>query len=201
MEIVDEARKDPTAAVFYSRITELVLVRRPKVEDHLSTGLTVTKQEGIKYRFRPAGGVGVLVVHTGDDELVDGSAWLAAGEDQRLKRDIVDALKAHQYFNRDFWLEGEEPDRLRPTDEEFLAEVSDGLAELDIAKLRNVLKQEEDTHARPLLLRTARHALEKAQTTRATLEAAAAEGNAENASETGDQDKPPAKTSRTTAKK
>lgn len=185
LDVIEQTRNKPGTVVFYSRYREHTVVRRPKVEAHLATGLTQLVSPGRKYHFRDVGGIGVLVVTKGQDVMEDGLDWLADDQEQGIARDLCDALKAHRYYNQDFWLEGEEPDRLLPTDEDFLGQIAAATVDLDVDKLGELLQQEKESHQRPLLLRTAMEALTRARKARADLEAAAAAGNGQNGSEEG----------------
>lgn len=154
-EAIEHARENPGEVVFYSKFPELKLIRVPRNMRVLATGQQEVIQESLHYQFRAH----VLVVRVGQDELVDGTGWLANDQDGRIKRDAPDALRAHRTFNTDFWEEGQEPGRPLPSDVDFNREVREALMRLDEEALEALYQQERDSHARPSLLANAHESI------------------------------------------
>lgn len=139
---------------FYSRGRGERLVRRPKLTTYNALGQEMVIQQSLVYDFAPAGR---LTIRPGQDKLADGPA---GADGEPTERDAAAWLLAHPQFNQRFWLEGREPDRLLPTEDDFLTIVQDGVAALDAEPIRAALDAEEDTHKRPLLIAQAERALD-----------------------------------------
>lgn len=180
----------PGEVVFLSRYANLTLTRVNSLEEVLVGGVRRQVTNGKRYRFEQ----GVLRVKPGKDRLVDHDGWLAADAEQDVERDIVEALRAHRLFNRDFHEVGKEPGRLVPYEEDFLGDLHSAVAELDVDAIEALIAAEKDGHNRPLLVKSAQKALETAVATRTKLEAEANDRDAENASQPAqDAAKKPAK--------
>jgi hypothetical protein len=166
---LDLEAQRPDEVVFFSRYTNMKLVRQNAVEEVLVGGIRRQVNPGKRYRFEQ----GTLRVRVGKDVMVDHDGWLARDAEEGIERDVVDALRAHRRYNKDFWEVGKEPGRLKPYDEDVLAWMSDAVADLDVDRLTQLLEDEKNTHARPLLVRALGSALEKTRETRVKIEAAA----------------------------
>lgn len=164
---IENAR--PNEVVFLSRYTNLVLVRRPVQEEVLVGGARRIVDNGKKYRFEQ----GVLRVRPGKDVFVDHDGWLHQDAEQDVERDVVEALRAHRRFNKEFWEVGKEPGRAKPYDEDVLEWMSAAVADLDVERLEQLLSDERNGHNRALLVRALSSALEKTRETRVKIEAAA----------------------------
>lgn len=94
---------------FFSNFTQHQLVRQPRNDKPVPSGVGwISDTKGVRYQFQPAldeAGemVGRLDVKVGQDVLQDTLGWLAPGQDDELKRDAPEALRAHREFGRDFW--------------------------------------------------------------------------------------------------
>lgn len=148
-EIIEQHAHDEGAAVYYSKSTNLVLVRQPKLEalNHLQQVTVV--QPSLKYSFAPEG---TLVVREGQDLQPDGPG----GEMQ----DVVAWLDSHVNLNTSFHREGHEADRALPIERDFLTGVNHALVARDVAGLKRMLAEEEGSHRRPMLIDTAISALQ-----------------------------------------
>lgn len=148
---------------FYSRSRNQRLVRRPTVFTESAVGTRILAQSGVRYEFQD----GRLTIREGQDRIADGPigedgqptvqdayAWLTRGF---LHTD--GSYGPHPLLNVTLWEDGNEPDRPRPTDDEFLEVVNDALAALDPEPLVALLERERATHNRPVLLRAAERAV------------------------------------------
>lgn len=176
-----------TATVtFHSRHPNHLLVRKCKDSEFISgVGERVT-QKSVKYQFEQ----GVLTVTGGKDRLVDNPGWLRDDEDPDAERDVVEALRAHREFNRDFWEKGYGPGTILPRPPDYRADLMAAVANLDEDAIVTMLSEEragrlntqgEMKAGRPDLIRETEQALESVRSARATLEAKIASGDAENA--------------------
>lgn len=169
--------------VFESKYAALTLVRQPKSQIPLPTGVGYqTVQKTLDYTFVPvpsprataeSGFIGVLTLREGQDKRDDDNeSWLRDGEEVGEMRDAVTALMAHKDFGQDFWIQGHEPGTLYPRPVEFRRDVTVATATLDDEKLEAMLAEERRTHGRVDLLQEAEDAL---GVVRQLQEAAAAE--------------------------
>ena len=152
---------------FLSKFSQHELIRQPKLEAPTPTGLWVTAQQRVAYKFEPyrdpASGklVGRVTVRPGQDKLdTDGNGWLAPGQDSGVMRDAVEALKAHREFGRDFWLEGHEPGTVYPRPQDFRRDIRVATATLNEEMLAMMIEQERSTHGRGDLVAEAEDALD-----------------------------------------
>lgn len=153
---------------FYSRGRNERLVRQPLVRTLTAIGTQSTVQTGVRYEFAPDGW---LTVREGQDMLPDGPI---DENGQHTMQDAVAWLTSHPLFNTRFWKEGEEPDRLRPTENEFFDVVTKAAAELDPAPIVVALQRERDSHNRKVLVQAGERALEQIERTKADVDAKAA---------------------------
>lgn len=156
---IEEAARDDSLRIFYSKHADLCLTRRPQIDQPLPTGGFHTAQESVRYRFKN----GVLRVRVGDDKLVDHRGWLKRNAEQGVERDAVEALKAHHDYGHRFHLEGEEPGRPQPLERDFLKALTKAATKLDVAQIESMLEQEKATHKRMDLVLAAESALEGAR--------------------------------------
>lgn len=158
-ETINRHLDDPDTFVFYSRASRLRLLRQHKTEVPITTGGWIQGQPSVRYEFM----AGSLAVTKGQDVLPDGPQEYdeEAGEFRPTKQDAVTWLMAHSAFNVDFWLEGEEPGRLSPTDREVHVEITDALIERDAVRLVRIIEQEKRTHQRKQLIDAAKDALDR----------------------------------------
>jgi hypothetical protein len=142
---------------FYSRGRNERLIRRPAVLVTDALGRQETRQEAYRIEFAPEGW---YTATEGKAPMLDSEGWLASDEELAERglpprgepRDEVQALRSHKQFNVRFWEEGNEPDRARPLEEDFIAELTSATM---------LLQQEQATHQRPVLLRSATAAVEQ----------------------------------------
>jgi hypothetical protein len=139
---------------FYARGRHEKLVRQPAAEMHTALGAKVPVQASVFYDFAPDGH---LTVREGQDLLPDGPIDPATGE--RSMQDAVAWLSSHPLLNTRFWHDGHEPDRPLPTEDDFLAIVTDAAAALQREPIVVALEQERASHNRPVLVKTAERAL------------------------------------------
>lgn len=139
---------------FYAKGRKEKLIRQPAAETYTALGAKVPVQESVSYDFAPEGW---LEVREGQDMLPDGPVDPETG--QRTKQDAVAWLSAHPLLNTRFWHEGHEPDRPLPTEDDFLAIVTDAAAALEREPIVVALEQERATHGRPMLVKAAERAL------------------------------------------
>jgi hypothetical protein len=143
----------PKVCTFYSRHGNL---RLPRVKQHDRLGplgdryahIFFTDENGREitrkvYEFER----GQLTLTEGQDTYPDGPN----GEMQ----DAVTWLRRHPEYNSRFHEEGREPGRPQPSDEDFLAAVTEAALNLDDEQITALLRQERATHQRPTLLKTA----------------------------------------------
>lgn len=155
---------------FNSRGDEERLVRRPKVVEETTLGRQITRQEALRYEFAPQG---TLTVEEGQDVLLDGPLDPVTREP--TAQDALSWLRGHDLFNVRFWEEGNEPDRPRPLEDDFLEEVTAAVAGLQVAPIQVLLDAERATHNRPLLVRAAERSIAQIEATLASIPDADAE--------------------------
>jgi hypothetical protein len=151
-EDVQRAIESPPEGVetFYSVHRGLQLLRQKTVATESAvTGHKIVHVEPVTYRFAP---LGVLHVKHGQDMLPDGPG----GEMQ----DAVAWLTSHPRLNRRFQWQGHEAGRPLPLEGDFLAAVTQATAHGDVTTLMRLRREEEETHARALLLSAVNNALE-----------------------------------------
>lgn len=156
------APKGAAKATFRTKHTNLLLWRKQTKEVRNHHAELVSRDEGVYYQFKPGpAGDGVLDVYEGQDVLPDG---YDAASGEVVEQDAISWLRNHPDLNLTdvggFHEEGREPGRPLPTDADFLADVMLAVNALDADALEQLLEQEEATHKRPLLLGTARKALD-----------------------------------------
>jgi hypothetical protein len=147
-EIIAEHAQEQGVAVYYSKSTNLRLVRRPKLERINSISQIEVAQEPLRYLFAPEG---TIVVYEGQDILPDGPGG--------AMQDAVAWLDNHKNLNTLFWREGAEPDRALPTEQDFLAQVNQALVARDVETIKALLAAEDATHQRKVLVDSAVSAL------------------------------------------
>lgn len=104
-------------------------------------------QDPVRYEFAPEGRI---TVAAGQDVLQDGPLDPATG--QPGWQDALSWLRAHSELNTQFWEEGAEPGKPRPTDKEFHKLLKARSAEQDVEGVRALLAQERGTHKREALI-------------------------------------------------
>jgi hypothetical protein len=164
---------------FFSNFTQHQLVRQPRNDKPVPTGVGwINDTPGVRYQFMPAiddSGklVGRLDVRVGQDVMQDTSGWLAADQDQDIKRDAPDALRAHREYGGDFWLMPVPATSVRSR----IRQASVALSEEDLVAL--LAEERASTNPRADLLSEAEDALslvrEAVETLRASQEAQEAE--------------------------
>ena len=164
--VLDLEATRPDETVFYSRYTNLKLVRQPTIDETLVGGARRVLNPGTRYRFEQ----GVLRVRAGRDKMIDRDGWLAPGQEEGIERDAVEALRAHRRYNKDFWEAGREPGRPTPYEEDVLADMSKAAADLKDDVIERLLVGERETHNRQLLVRALTSALETTRAARIKLE-------------------------------
>ncbi len=150
---------------FYSRGRMEKLVRQPQLDQETALGRRIRLQDAVRYDFAPDGR---LTVREGQDPLADGPLDPATGEP--TVQDAIAWLTAHDLFNTRFWWEGHEPDRLLPTEEDFVQTLTDASVQLRTEPISELLAEEQATHNRPQLVKMAQRALETIRATNAHLE-------------------------------
>lgn len=140
---------------FYSRGRLEKLVRQPQVDVPTMMGTLLRQQESVSYSFAPNGW---LEVYEGQDVIADGP--MDPETLQRTEQDAVAWLSSHPLLNTRFWHEGHEPDRPLPTENDFMATLTDAAAALTPEPVRVALEQELATHKRPVLVKAAERTLE-----------------------------------------
>lgn len=163
---------------FFSMYTGYELVRQPKHDVPVPSGIGwINSEPGVRYRFQPAideSGklVGRLDVTVGQDVLQDTMGWLAPDQDQDVKRDAPDALRAHREYGREFWA-------MKVPSASVRAAIRKALANLDEEALVALIEQERAETPRADLVSEAEDALllvrEQMASLRAQAEAAEAE--------------------------
>jgi hypothetical protein len=148
-EIIEEHAAQEGTAVYYSKSSNLRLVRRPIIITETQMGTRQVAQQPLRYEFGPNGH---LVVREGQDVLPDGPG----GEMQ----DAIAWLASHPSLNEWFWRDGHEPDRALPTERDFLSTVQRALVARDVEQLKTLLVQEQGTHNRRVLMDAAISAIE-----------------------------------------
>ena len=153
---------------FTSRGREERLVRRPLHITQDSFGQQHRQQEPVRYLFGPHG---TLEVYEGQDLLPDGPPEFnpETGRMEPTVQDAVAWLDSHALLNTRFWHDGHEPGRLLPTEQDFMALVTDAAVTLAEEPLLVALEQEHATHKRPLLIQAAEGTLEKVRAMRAQI--------------------------------
>ena len=141
---------------FYSRGRMERLVRQPLHREVTSLGTQREVQSGVRYEFGPDGW---LTVTEGQDMLADGP--LDPATRKPTAQDAYAWLRSHELLNTRFWEEGNEPDRLQPTEEDFLDALNLNTASMQPELIREQLQQERATHNRKLLVNSAERALER----------------------------------------
>jgi hypothetical protein len=160
-----------STVTFFSNATQYELVRRPKNDKPIPTGVGwITDDPGLKYKFKPAideSGqmVGRLDVAVGQDVIADTNGWLAPGLTSE-ERDAPAALRAHRAFKRDFWEQPTPAKTIRGLIRRYSVA-------LDHEALAGLIKTEQDTFNRADLISEAQDALELVQQTQAELTATA----------------------------
>jgi hypothetical protein len=139
---------------FYSRGRAEKLIRQPAAETYTALGAKVPVQSSVYYDFAPDGR---LEIREGQDMLPDGPVDPATGE--RTMQDAVAWLSSHPLLNTRFWHEGHEPGRPLPTEDDFLAIITDAAAALEREPIVVALEQERGSHNRPMLVKAAERAL------------------------------------------
>lgn len=137
--------------------------------EQLAEQIVTSEAEEAKYTFRSPSAEFVLVLeharkkHNQLGEVVDRIPTY----DIKFKRGVyrtnddeeAEKIKASKSFNRYIFLDGEEPGRLLPSDEDFNAELLAAAVELDIDKLVKLREQEQAGHGRSNLLQSASRAI------------------------------------------
>lgn len=139
---------------FYSRGRNERLVRQPQVMTETPLGRQIKLQDAVRYDFAPDGR---LEIREGRDPIADGPLDPATGEP--TVQDALAWLTAHPLINTRFWHEGHEPDRLLPTEDDFMAILTDASAALESEPVQVALELERATHNRPLLVKSAERTL------------------------------------------
>ena len=139
---------------FYSRGRHERLVRQPLLNIETALGRKVLQQSRVDYDFAPDGR---LTVREGQDMLPDGPIDPDTGEP--TMQDALAWLTAHPRLNDRFWHDGYEPGRLLPTESDFLAICTEGVADLLAEPVEVALQHERATHNRKLLVQTAEQSL------------------------------------------
>lgn len=162
-------------AQFYSRGREEMLVRRPQIDTPTMTGGSMRVQNPVRYSFAPNGRLslrpgqdmlpdGPPDPETGEPSMQDAIAWLTEGFDNR-----DGTFGPHPQFNVRVWREGHEPDRPRPLEGDFLAEVTAAAAGLQVEPIRELLEAEVAGHNRPVLVKAAENAIAQVEQMTAAL--------------------------------
>lgn len=161
---------------FYSKSRNQRLVRRPTLFTETAVGTRILAQQGVRYEFLD----GRLTIREGQDRIADGPlgedgqptlqdayAWLTRGF-----LHVDGSYGPHPLLNVTLWEDGNEPDRPRPTEDEFLEVVNDALAAMSaesLVTLDVLLAKERATHNRPVLVRAAERALTTVAAVRAEM--------------------------------
>lgn len=138
---------------FYSRGRAEKLIRQPTIQTFTALGAKVQAQGTVAYDFAPEGR---LEIREGQDMLPDGPP---DENGQPTVQDAVAWLFAHPLLNTRFWCEGHEPGRPLPTEDDFLAIVTDAAAALEREPIVVALEEERASHNRPMLVKAAERAL------------------------------------------
>lgn len=156
---------------FYSRGREERLIRQGEIKAPVGPlGTLQHLRDAVRYEFGPDGR---LIVEEGQDILADGPRDPVTR--QPTEQDALAWLRSHTQLNIRFWEEGAEPDRLLPTEEDFLEVVTEATITLNREVLLGLIAQERDSHGRPMLLKTAANALEQVDKMDAEIAAKAAD--------------------------
>lgn len=139
---------------FYSRGRNERLVRQPLLMQETPLGRQIKLQDAVRYDFAPDGR---LEIHDGQDPIADGPLDPATGEP--MVQDALAWLTTHPLINTRFWHEGHEPDRLLPTEDDFMATLTDASVALESEPVQVALDLERATHNRPLLVKSAERTL------------------------------------------
>lgn len=166
---------------FFSNYSEHVLTRRPHVEIPIPGVMAGWQdaQRPLRIRFKPAVNekgevIGRADAIVGKDVIVDHSGWLAAGQEQGVERDEVDALRAHKEFGRDIWEFGHEPGTLYPRAQDLRKLITRASVALDEDALVEIIEKEQRSHNRRDLISEAETALATVREAIAEMQAAQA---------------------------
>jgi hypothetical protein len=110
---------------------------------------------------------GTLTLREGQDVYPDGPGG--------VEQDAVTWLRAHPEYNGRFFESGNEPDRPLPSDDDFHRNLRRHLLALDHDSVVGMLKQERETHARPVLLTAADETRREILALRAQIDAESSE--------------------------
>lgn len=168
-----------TTVTFFSKFTEHELVRQPKVDKPVASGVGwITESKGVRYKFKPALDdetgllVGRLDVKAGTEKMQDTQGWLHPDADTEKIRDAVEALRAHREFGRDFYQASTPAKVVR-------SRIRQSLAALDADGLAALLEEERSVNARQDLLGEIQDALDLVNEQIASLQASQAQVEAE----------------------
>lgn len=147
-----------TICEFYSKSTNLLLIRVPEITQPLATGVLEVRQKGVSVSFAPGGRARAKV---GQDVLPTKVGEFGEVEEE----DLVSWLRNHHANGVLFFEEGREPDRPRPTEDQMLEWIVDAVAALDSSRAHELLEHEQATHNREVILRACQRALQKIEMT------------------------------------
>jgi hypothetical protein len=169
------ATKTRTQTVtFVSRYSDLVLVRKPEIDQYV-TGLgRQVLQRALRYEFHR----NHLKVTAGKDVHQDSLGWLAPDADPDEERDVVEALKAHRSYGRDFWLQGHAPGTQYPRPQDTRKALQEAIGQLNEARVQEILDEERGSHNRADLIEECENALGVIGSAVAAIEAHKAEADA-----------------------
>lgn len=169
--------QEPVARTFVARGRSERLVRKPILQKPDGFGGWVTYDTGRRFDFDPDGRI---VAYDGRDirsddhpaQLVSDAELAERGLPlQGQPRDEVQWLRGHPGFGIRFWEEGNEPDRPRPLEEDFMAACGAAATDLDEERLEELIETEQATHGRAHLIRGAEAILGQVRETKAGVEA------------------------------
>lgn len=123
---------------------------------HPETG-EVQYVSGLRYEFEPDG---VLTVYPGEDVAMDGPVDPETG--YRTEVDKAAWLRSHNGFNQNYWEIGNEPDAMRPSVEEMLREITQAAVLVDLDRLKELRRSEDETHQRQTVIGAIDDALDAA---------------------------------------
>lgn len=150
-DVIERHAGEEGVHVFYACGMNVQLIRESEGDQVFNhQGLPVGRPHpGLRYSFAPTG---AIAVREGQDVRPDGPN----GEDQ----DAVQWLLRHPNLNMFFWEAGNEPDRQRPLESDYLKAVHAALSNGEEVKLVALLEEEKAGHNRQVLVEAANSALD-----------------------------------------
>jgi hypothetical protein len=152
---LQQASKQVKEATFVARKKNLRLIRRAEDYAELVSGRRVKTQEPVRYEFAPTG---TITLRAGQDVMDDGPL---DDDFKPTSQDAITWLRAHPLYNVEVSELGNEIDRPQPTEDEFLADLTDAAISLDGEAVAALLEKERATHNRPMLVDAAERAATK----------------------------------------